>query len=215
MKPTIILDLGGVVLPLDTEATRQKFLNYTKQDIKEWMQFGHPHQIIQKFETGKITEKEFFEELNEILSFDKELYYLKEAWNAMLLPVPKENIDYLKILKQDFNLILLSNTCETHIHCFENMLQQKHQIENFEQIFDKVYFSCRMGLRKPDKKIFQILIKENHLDLKHLVYFDDTSEHIEAAKQLGINAYPYPKNELLRNILPDITETQQRILIKA
>lgn len=202
MKPTVIFDLGGVILPLNTEATRQKFLEYTHQDIKDWMKFGYPHEIIQKFELGKITEKEFFEELKDALSFEKELYYLKEAWNAMLLPIPKENIEYLKTLTNDYQLILLSNTCETHIHCFENTLQQTHQIDSLEMIFDRVYYSCKTGLRKPDTKLFQKIIKENRLDLNNTVYFDDTTEHITAAKQIGITSFLYPQNELLKNFIP-------------
>ncbi|MCX7727850.1 MAG: HAD family phosphatase [Bacteroidia bacterium] len=216
MRPTIIFDLGGVILPLNTEATRQKILEYTNKDIKEWMQFGYPHQLIQKFEMGKITEKEFFEELQDLLSFEKDLYYLKEAWNAMLLAIPKENIEFLHHLSKQYRLILLSNTCETHIQCFEEMLQQKHHIESLELLFDKVYYSCRMGLRKPDAKLFQKIVKENNLDLNHTVYFDDTIDHIESAKKLGIKSYLYPSNELLKNTLNNLLNSHnESVLIKA
>lgn len=211
MKPTLIFDLGGVVLPLKVEATQQKFLDYTGKDIKEWMQFGYPHQLIQKFELGKITEKEFFEELRDLLAFDKELYYLKEAWNAMLLPIPKENITYLQQLANDYYLILLSNTCETHIQCFENTLQQTHQVNTLEAIFNKVYYSCKVGLRKPNPKLFQKVIKENNLNIEYTIYFDDTKEHINAAEQLGIKSFLYPRNELLRNTLPDILKTCKEV----
>ncbi len=215
MKPTIIFDLGGVILPLDIEATRQKFLEYTKKDIQEWMKFGYPHQIIQKFELGKITEKEFFEELSDLLNFEKELYYLKEAWNAMLLPIPKENIQYLEKIRKDYQLILLSNTCETHIQCFEEMLLKHHRIDTLESLFDKVYYSCRIGLRKPDHKLFKKVITENKLDINSTIYFDDTLTHIESAQKINIPSYLYPQNVLLQkvvtNYLPNKTTTLAKI----
>lgn len=209
MITSIIFDLGGVVLPLDTEATRQKILEYTRQDIKEWMKFGYPHQVIRNFELGKLTEKEFFEDLSEVLSYENDLYYLKEAWNAMLMPIPKENIDFLNQLSEKYQLILLSNTCETHIQCFEKMLQQTHHIESLELLFDKVYYSCRIGLRKPDTKIFQKIIKENHLNPTQTIYFDDTPEHIEGAKKLGIQSYLYPQNQNLSEIITKILDSIQ------
>lgn len=215
MKPCIILDLGGVVLPLHTEATRQKILQHTKKDIKEWMKFGYPHSIIQKFELGKITEKEFFDELRDALDYEGDLYYLKEAWNAMLLPVPEDHIRYLRELSHQYKIILLSNTCDTHIQCFECMLQQYHQIENFESIFDRVYYSCRIGLRKPDSKIFQKVIKENNLCASQTYYFDDTYTHIEAAQSFGIQTVLYPQNAPLRIILEKILHPQSYFIIKA
>lgn len=213
MKPTIIFDLGGVILPLNVEASKKKIIEYTGKDIQEWIKFGYPHQLIQQFELGKVTEKEFFEELKDLLSFNQELYYLKEAWNAMLMLIPVENINYLKQLSEKYQLILLSNTCETHIHCFEKMLQDYHEIESLEVLFDKVYFSCHIGLRKPDTGIFQKLIKENELDLNQTVYFDDTIEHIEVAKKMGITSYLYPQNNLLINILPKLLTTHQKTLV--
>jgi len=213
MKPTIIFDLGGVILPLNTELTRQKFLSYTNKDIQEWIKFGYPHQIIQKFELGKITEKEFFEELSDLLEFDKELYYLKDAWNSMLLPIPKENIDYLKTLRESYQLILLSNTCETHIQCFEEMLNRFHNIESLEILFDKVYYSCRIGYRKPDIKLFQKVIKENQLDLSSTIYFDDTLTHIESAQSLNMKVIHYPANELLHQVIPEKIKSIYNTLI--
>ncbi len=215
MKPTIILDLGGVILPLNTEATYQKFLNYTNINIKAWLRFGQPHPIIQQFELGKITEKEFFEELKYVLRFEKECYYLKESWNAMLMPIPQENINFIKELSKEYQLILLSNTCETHIQWFEEMLLSYHHINGLESLFNKTYYSCRIGLRKPDQKLFQKVIKDNHLDLHTTVYFDDTLAHIEAARKLNIKSQLYTQNQLLEKELRKYLFQQEQILIKS
>jgi putative hydrolase of the HAD superfamily len=211
MKPTIIFDLGGVIIPLNTEATINKIQEYTNKDIREWIKFGYPHQLIQKFELGKISEKEFFEELSDLLEFEGELYYLKEAWNAMLLPVPKENISYLLKLKEHFQLIILSNTCETHIQKFEEMLKINHSIDSFESIVDSVYYSCRIGLRKPDSKIFQKIISENSIDLNSCIYFDDTTTHIETAQKLNIHSILYPHNEILSDVVKNYLITQNQL----
>ncbi len=210
-KNTVIFDLGGVILPLDTETLYKEFLLLTNKDIREWIKFSYPHHIIQQYELGKITEKEFFEELKEVLEYDKELYYLKEAWNSILLPIPKENILFLKELSKHYRLILLSNTCETHIRRFEEMLDEHHNIKSLEDLFDRVYFSCRIHLRKPDLKIFQKIIKDNALNAPDTFYFDDTETHIDAAKKLNINALLYPQNQILPSILKKFIPVMEKI----
>ncbi len=202
---TIIFDLGGVILPLDVQSTIKKILALTGKDVKNWIQFGFPHDIIQKFELGKISERTFFEEMKDLLEFDDDIYYLKDAWNSMLLDIPKENIETLKELSKQHQLILLSNTCETHIKKFEQMLSDTHEISHLEELFNQVYFSCRMGLRKPDEKIFQKIIKDNNIDLHKAIYYDDTLTHIESAKTIGLNALLYPQNQLLDCVLQPIT----------
>lgn len=209
-KPhTIIFDLGGVILPLDTEATRQAFLSLTKKDIQEWMKFSYPHEIIQQFELGKIREEEFFHQLKEILTFDGEIAQLKHAWNSMLLPIPKENIAFLRTLSKEYNLIILSNTCETHIEHFERMLREHHNILSLEQVVHKVYFSCRVHMRKPDRNIFDKVIRDNGLDMDKTIYFDDTEAHIHAARQLGLISILYPRNEILPKVLKQSLNTFQ------
>ena len=57
---------------------------------------------------------------------------------------------------------------------------------NLGVFFDRVYLSHRVGLRKPMKEIFQLVLDENSLKAEHTLFIDDSIQHIEGAKLLGI-----------------------------
>ena len=132
---------------------------------------------------------------------------LLDAWNAMLLNVPEKRLDVLVNAKHNYNTFLLSNTNEPHIEAFEKDLYRHHGVKNFEDYFDKVYYSCRIGMRKPDKEIFELVLKENDLDPSETVFIDDSIQHVQGAGECGIRAYLLAKNmeigELLKQLKLD------------
>jgi putative hydrolase of the HAD superfamily len=52
--------------------------------------------------------------------------------------------------------------------------------------FDRIYLSHRVGLRKPDPKIFELVLRENKLNPSETLFIDDSPQHIESANLLGI-----------------------------
>ncbi len=55
--------------------------------------------------------------------------------------------------------------------------------------FEKIYLSYKVQMRKPEASIFELVINENKLNLEETLFIDDSPQHIEAAKQLGIQTY--------------------------
>jgi putative hydrolase of the HAD superfamily len=64
-----------------------------------------------------------------------------------------------------------------------------HRYEKFKSYFDKFYLSHNIGLRKPNKDIFEFVLNENKLEAKNCYYIDDTKEHIDSANQLGFQTW--------------------------
>jgi putative hydrolase of the HAD superfamily len=52
-----------------------------------------------------------------------------------------------------------------------------------------LYFSYEVGLRKPNLEIFNLILNENTLNPDETLFIDDSKQHVEAAKRLGIKAY--------------------------
>ena len=63
-----------------------------------------------------------------------------------------------------------------------------------------------MGLRKPNKEAFQIILNENNLNPTEVFFIDDSPQHIEGAKKLGIQTYHLQDNEEIIDLFPDITQ---------
>jgi putative hydrolase of the HAD superfamily len=120
----------------------------------------------------------------------------------MLLDLPLHRVELLKQLKKDFNLYLLSNTNSIHITEFENKIGSK-QYKEFYQLFDKVYYSHKIGHRKPNAEAFQLIIEENNLIAEEILFIDDSPQHIEGAKKLGIKTYHLLDDEDVITLFPD------------
>ena len=197
----IIFDLGGVLLDIDYKKTEDAL---KKLGIKNVV-FSKKSQdnLFNLIETGKISKKEFIDKL---LSFSntKKREEIIEAWNSILINLPKERIKLLKNLKNKFSIFLLSNTNEIHINGLKNLLGENDYNE-FINLFNKIYYSHIIGIRKPSKEAFYLILEENNLNKKNVLFIDDSPQHIKSADNIGINTY-HIKNEDVVSIFPDIIQ---------
>lgn len=200
----IILDLGGVIINLDIPKTISAFNLIAPSNFETIYTQLQQTPLFDEFDKGLISEKDFFKGLNKALQVNCTQQQLINAWNAMLLDFPQHRLDLLKKLKTNYRLFLLSNTNETHVTEFEKQLQQVNGYQNLEPFFEKVYYSCRMGMRKPDVEIFEQVLKENNLNASETVFIDDTIHHVNGALNAGINAYLLSKNKELEDLLKEL-----------
>jgi len=53
-------------------------------------------------------------------------------------------------------------------------------------LFDHVIESARIGLRKPDPRIYQMMVETLKVDPKHCVYLDDLGVNLKPAREMGM-----------------------------
>ncbi len=189
MIKNIILDFGGVLIPIDENKTWDAFI-----DLGANEELSLQTAIFQQYETGKISTKQFLKKIQPYFFRKIFLNDLSEGWNALLDPLPQENINFLKKLKKDYRIFLLSNTNELHI----SAIKQTAGLFNYAQFtkqFEKVYYSHKVGMRKPDAEIFKMVLEENDLVPEETFYVDDGKQHIESAKELGIKTWHFNPGE--------------------
>ncbi len=56
------------------------------------------------------------------------------------------------------------------------------------ELFDVVVDSCEVGIRKPDPAIFRLTCERLGVAPEAAVFLDDTRRHVEAARQVGLQA---------------------------
>ncbi len=87
------------------------------------------------------------------------------------------------------------------IKCYIATNQEKYRLEylkkemHFENLFDGIFCSAEMGLKKPEKKYYQVIIDTLGVDPSDIIYFDDALENIESVRSLGIDARLYTRRE--------------------
>ncbi len=200
----IIFDLGGVIIDLNPENTILAFNKLSYMPFEQIYSGPSQNALFQAFDKGTINTEDFFKALRKEIRYDGPDETMLKAWNAMLLDVPGKRLDMLVEMKQRYRTFLLSNTCEPHIRAFEHDLYIQHGVRNFKDYFDRVYYSCRIGMRKPDPEIFEFVLKENELKPEETVFIDDSAQHVKAAGSCGINSYVLPKDTEIGDFLIEL-----------
>jgi len=199
---SIIFDLGGVLLNISYQNTIDEFEKLGVDNSSAFYSKKSQTNIFNLLETGEISENELIREIQSSCksATRKQIIF---AWNSMLLDLPKNRTTLLKNLKEKYQLFLLSNTNSIHIKEFKSRLGKEKYLE-FYNLFDKVYYSHKIGFRKPNTEAFLLVIDENNLKEKEVLFIDDSPQHIEGAKELGIHTYHLKDNEEITAVFPDI-----------
>jgi len=181
----IIFDLGGVLLNIDYSLTEQAFKNCGIENFDQIYSQLKQEKFFDDLETGKITSGEFTQSIQQIAAHEISEEQIITAWNAMLLDLPVKRLQLLQQLRNHYDLILLSNTNEIHEAAFNKITQQAHGTL-IGAFFDKIYFSHRVGMRKPDKEIFERILNDTGFKPQETLFIDDSPQHIKSAEMLGI-----------------------------
>ena len=204
----IIFDLGGVILNLDYSKTDKEFHKLGLNNFSKLYGKKKQSKIFDDFEKGRFSAEKFIFLIKQSENLKVKDSDFINAWNAMLLEIPKERMEFIKRLKKDYNIYLLSNTNEIHIKKFEADLRKNNWLRDFQDCFDQVYYSSNMGMRKPDYDCFNKVLEDHNLKAHETLFIDDSLQHIEGAKKVGINAYLLNKEDSILRLVPDIIQSE-------
>ncbi len=202
----ILFDLGGVILNLDYNRTINAFKSLGEESFAELYSQAQQNAIFDRIETGEITEEYFRKYLISFLGDKVTNEMVDEAWNAMLLDLPQERIDFLHELKKNYKIYLFSNTNAIHLRAFQNIIKNQYgDAQLLERIFDKTYYSHLIHNRKPNATAFQYILDDLNLRADEVIFIDDSIQHVEGAKSVGINAYHLVDIDVM-NLLKGVLE---------
>ena len=182
----IIFDLGGVILTLDMPAAEQKFTALGVKNYNELFRSGNVSSFFKDYEIGAIDNKTFLNSLRDLAGLPLSDEQLIDAWNAMLGVFPEERIALLHSLTSKYRLFLFSNTNALHLDKFRSIYADAYNNALFDNHFEKAYYSQILGMRKPEIRSYQHIIKEQDLDASRTLFIDDSALNIEGAVAAGL-----------------------------
>ncbi len=185
----IILDLGGVVVDLDPDSTIREFAALGFKGLENRALIMSRYPFIEAYETGKIGTNEFVDAIQRIIKNNVGPEKIIAAWNRLVLDLEDDVLHLIQNLRKRYRLSLLSNTNALHIKSFNEKLFKQHGLNDLREVFDIVYYSYELGMRKPDREIFEFVLKDLGAAAPATLYVDDTQEHILSAERLGIKTY--------------------------
>ncbi len=121
-----------------------------------------------------------------------------DSWVKTLTPVPGMERLVEDLSKTDAKLYLLSNISTG----FAESYHEVPWIKELFSHFDGLVFSGVIELVKPNKDIFEYILKTFDLKAEECLFIDDNSENISGAESVGIKGYLFDGNaEKLREFL--------------
>ncbi len=185
-------------MDIDIDKTVRAFMamGYTREQLLSTNAYMP---IFINFETGSLSPEDFVKQLKEQLGDNIEDKDIKEAWNGMIVGIKKEKIDFLRDLKSDYRLYLLSNTNVFHEEVYSKMLKDNFGLV-IAELFEKYYYSHLIGMAKPDPEIFSYVLQDSSLDPGETLFVDDNKDNIISAEKLGLRCLHFQENGDLKQV---------------
>ena len=188
--PNLLFDFGGVIINIDYQRTldAMRRLHRHGSDTIAFTQAAQA-ELFDLMETGRLSPHEFREGLRAHYALEATDEELDAAWNAMLLDVPAERLALIAELRaQGHQTALLSNTNHIHISEINRVLRTQYGFEHgIADVLDQVFYSQEVGLRKPGEEIFQHALREMNWKAEETLFIEDSFQHIETARRLGLH----------------------------
>lgn len=185
MIKVIAFDFAEVIAEGPMSKWVRENLHHDKNKLLEYKKMAH------QWDIGKMTLEEVYKFLGEITGIapDKiwKEFYLKSKPDYKV-------IDLIKRLKNNYKIVIFSNYISEQLR----KLLVHYKIDD---LFDEVIISSEHGIKKPDSKFFEILVKKTKVNKNEIIFTDDKPENIEAANAFGIKSFVFTNTE---NLIKDL-----------
>ena len=199
----IIFDFGGVLFEIDYNLPIEAFRKLGNSDFAKFYTQSNQNEIFDLLETGKISNDDFLKYLNTLVQ-NATLAEVLEAWNCILLRILPEQVEVVRALRnKGYRTFMLSNTNAIHVGEFEKMIDETMTLESFRSVFEKIYYSNELGIKKPYPSTFIEVCKMNNLNIEETLFIDDSIQHVKGAADAGLMAYHLKPGETITEVMSE------------
>lgn len=190
MIRNIIIDFGGVLVRLDKSASIQAYRDLGMDAVAAYINDYRSDGIFRQLEHGEIDMKEFCNEARRLTGVNASDEAIEDAWLRLLVGVPHERLEKILELRKKYRVFLLSNT-----NAFHWDYSVKEYFKDTDRYFEKMYLSYKLGLTKPDRRIFEYMLTDAGINPDESLLLDDSADNCKAAEELGIHTLLIGKDE--------------------
>ncbi len=180
MIKNVIFDMGNVLLAFD----RDRFLDAVNAHGEErQMLLNNVYLSVEwaRMDRGSMTEAEAAASMCSHVPehLHEKVHLLVDKWDRPIIPVPgmKELVRELK--EAGYGVYLLSNASYRQHEYWPRVPGNEY--------FDGTLVSADVKLVKPEREIYELMMKEFNLIPDECVFIDDSTLNIEGAERVGIH----------------------------
>lgn len=182
----IIFDFGCVIVDLDRRKCIEALERVGAGEIAHYVDECKQIDMFLDLELGKINVEEFCREIRRRAPGCKASdEAISKAWGELLTGIPIGRLQKIEQLHRKYSIYLLSNSNPIHWEkSVDNFFPKAEHAPEF--YFDKMFISYKMGMVKPDARIFETLIRETGIKPEETLFIDDSLANCKAAGEFGI-----------------------------
>lgn len=180
----IVFDFGGVIIDIDRDGAVRRFEEIGVKEADSLLDKYHQKGIFLEVEDGRIDAESFRLKLSEMAG--KELAYdeVESGWRGFITDTPQYKLDYMAELRKNYRVYILSNT-NPYIMGWARSSRFTAAGKPLDAYVDKIYASYEVKSVKPNREIFDFMIKDAALDPAETVFVDDGASNIAIGNELG------------------------------
>ena len=178
MIEAIIFDFGGVIIP-EPEGDVNRYFS-EKFSVPYDLTEATIEKLLLKFQTGDITDKEFWStfatEVGIEMPEDYEKLWLNEA---SIVPRKPDVVEIVRKLGEaGYKLAILSNTIPPYA-------RYNRENDNYNG-FEYTILSSEAGMKKPNPEFYRLALERIGAQAQDCVYIDDKEKYLKPAEEIGM-----------------------------
>ena len=194
----VIFDLGKVIVKFDPRNLYNKIFD-TPEDIDFFFKNICPWEWHIQQDLVYDTKPATIKKIEEHPDYKYAIESFYGRFQEMIVGIYEENLKIAFDLKQKgIPIFILSNFPGDQFDIYASK-------NKFVNEFDDMIISGKVGLKKPDAKIYELAIKKFICDPKKTLFIDDRPENTESAKKIGFQTITLDKPNKLKEYLKEFT----------
>jgi FMN phosphatase YigB (HAD superfamily) len=191
----LLFDIGRVVLDISLDKVMDVWAGHAGCAAADLTGRFVVNDHFKHHEVGKIDDAAFFASLRASLGIGLTDDQFLEGWNALFTGEMPGIGPLLARAGKHLPLYAFSNTNPAHIAHFSQAYAEV--LGHFREVF----LSSSIGLRKPDAKAYDHVVKAIGVPASRIVFFDDSAPNIEGARACGLQAVHVTSTDDVANAL--------------
>jgi glucose-1-phosphatase len=185
----LVFDLGNVIVRVShaamatAMADRSNDPRFRDPQRVLAMAFDDDDGLTVDFDTGRLTADAFYRSVADRLALSLSFEEFAACWNTGF----EENLEVTALIRRlqgRYRLMLLSNTNELHYSHLKPRLPVL-------TLMERTFLSFELGMRKPDRALYEQVIKAAGVVPEHMVYIDDIAAYTQAAADAGMQTITF------------------------
>lgn len=196
----IVFDIGGVIIDIDHRRTAQAFAELGIPDFITRYSMTAQKPVFEQYELGQLSCEEFRRKVAAELPLKLTDEQFDSAWSALLAEPPPRRIELIRSLGERYRVFILSNTNRIHIGAMNRKLMNNLRIPSLDALVERAYFSCELGMRKPNRDIYEHVLGDSQLNPSETLFIDDLLANVQTAQSLGYRVHHHADGRDLTEI---------------